>query len=284
VTDLRSNDEVGVLAEAFNAMSRRMAEDIERLQTMNDGLIRTEKLATAGVLAAGVAHEVNNPLASISSLVQILHKHAEDTEDRETLETILGEISRISQILRDLTEFARPSEPRRVPTDLNRVVEACLRLLAVDKRFRRLHVETALAPDLPVVALDGDQMQQVILNLLLNARDAMPEGGDVRVATRLDAEEASIELEVFDTGPGIPQDIRRRIFDPFFTTKAPGAGTGLGLSVCFGIVVAHNGLIQVESAPGAGTSVRVCIPLAQSSADEPAAGAVFVDLEQTQQP
>jgi signal transduction histidine kinase len=278
VTDLRSNDEVGVLAEAFNAMSRRMAEDIQQLQTMNEGLIRTEKLATAGVLAAGVAHEVNNPLASISSLVQILHKHAEDAEDRETLETILGEISRISQILRDLTEFARPSEPRRVPTDLNRIVEACLRLLAVDKRFRQLEVVTSLASDLPLVALDGDQIQQVILNLLLNARDATPDGGTVRVETRLDAESNRIEFEVSDTGLGIPQEVQMRMFDPFFTTKPPGAGTGLGLSVCFGILLAHNGEMHVKSSPGEGTSIRVQIPALPQSAPEPQAHSVGASL------
>jgi two-component system, NtrC family, sensor kinase len=221
------------------------------------------------VLAAGVAHEVNNPLASISSLVQILHKHAEGAGDRETLETILGEISRISQILRDLTEFARPSEPRRVPTDLNRIVEACLRLLAVDKRFRQLEVEMRLTPDLPLVALDGDQIQQVILNLLLNARDATPDGGTVRVATRLDTESNHIEFEVADTGPGIPPEIQLRMFDPFFTTKPPGAGTGLGLSVCMGILMAHDGAIHVESNPGKGTRIRMRIPSLGHAPPEP---------------
>lgn len=259
VTDLDSNDEVGVLAEAFNRMSRRVAADIEHLREINEGLIRTEKLATAGVLAAGVAHEVNNPLASISSLVQVQLKRARDDAERETLETILGEISRISQILSDLTEFARPREPRRTPTVINDVVESCLRLVTVDRRFKRLRVETMLARALPPLAVDPDQMRQVVLNLLLNARDATPEGGVVRVATH--AREEAVELEVADSGAGIPDDVRLQVFDPFFTTKPPGRGTGLGLSVCYGIVTAHGGEIDIESAQGGGTRVTVRLPL-----------------------
>jgi signal transduction histidine kinase len=273
VTDLRSNDEVGVLAEAFNAMSRRVAQDIEQLREINDGLVRTEKLATAGVLAAGVAHEVNNPLASISSLAQILLKRARDADERETLETILGEISRISQILRDLTEFARPAEPKRASADLNRIVEACLRLVAVDRRFKRLRVETALDPDLPPLSADPDQIQQVILNLLLNARDATPEGGRVAVASRADGALGAVQIEVSDTGSGIPLELQLRVFDPFFTTKPPGKGTGLGLSVCYGIVRAHGGTIDVESTPGAGTTVRVRLPLEQVLGAERVLGA-----------
>lgn len=261
VEGLRSNDEIGVLAEAFNAMSLRVATDIEQLGTINEGLVRTEKLATAGVLAAGVAHEVNNPLASISSLVQILRARAASAEDRESLETILGEISRISAILRDLTEFARAPEPRRAPAEINPIVEACLRLVAVDRRFKRLRLEAALAPELPSLLIDADQIQQVMLNLILNAGDATPEGGRIRVASRLEPSVGAVDVEVSDTGDGIPSEIRRRVFDPFFTTKPPGRGTGLGLSVCYGIVSAHGGEIEIESAPGVGTTVRVRLPV-----------------------
>lgn len=261
VAGLTSNDEIGVLADAFNAMSERVAGDIERLQTMNEGLVRTEKLATAGVLAAGVAHEVNNPLASISSLAQTLLKRAETADDRETLETILGEIQRISAILRDLTDFARAPAPRRAPTDLARIVDACLRLVAVDRRFKRLRVETEIESDLPMLMLDPDQMQQVFLNLLLNAGDATPEGGIVRVRAAINGDLGSVDVEVSDTGQGIPDEIQRRVFDPFFTTKPPGRGTGLGLSVCYGIVSAHGGVIDIDSLPGAGTTVRVRLPI-----------------------
>ncbi len=260
VDGLRSNDEIGVLAEAFNAMSLRVAGDIERLGTINEGLVRTEKLATAGVLAAGVAHEVNNPLASISSLVQVLRSRASASDDRETLDTILGEISRISSILRDLTDFARAPAPRRAPAELNPIIEACLRLVAVDRRFKRLQIETDMASDLPSVLVDTDQMQQVFLNLILNAGDATPEGGTIRVASRVDPELGTVDVEVADTGSGIPPDVRRHVFDPFFSTKPPGQGTGLGLSVCYGIVRAHDGTIDIVSEAGRGTSVRVRLP------------------------
>lgn len=261
VDGLRSNDEIGVLAEAFNRMSDRVAGDIEQLQVINDGLIRTEKLATAGVLAAGVAHEVNNPLASISSLAQTLQKRAADAADRETLETILGEISRISSILRDLTDFARAPEPRRAPCDLNRIVEASLRLVAVDRRLKRLDVVSELEADLPSLLLDADQLQQVMMNLLLNAGDSTPEGGRLTVRTRHDRSLGAVEVTVTDTGDGIPPDVIRRVFDPFFTTKPPGHGTGLGLSVCYGIVSAHGGQIDIESPPGGGTAVRIRLPI-----------------------
>lgn len=266
VDGLRSNDEIGVLAEAFNRMSERVAGDIEQLQAINDGLIRTEKLATAGVLAAGVAHEVNNPLASISSLVQSLQKRAADATDRETFETILGEIARISSILRDLTDFARAPEPRRAPCNLNRIVETSLRLAAVDRRLKRLDVVTDLEPELPPLSLDADQIQQVVLNLLLNAGDSTPEGGRLTVRTRHDRELAAVEATVADTGDGIPPDVLRRVFDPFFTTKPPGHGTGLGLSVCYGIVAAHGGQIDIESPPGGGTTVRIRLPVAVTDA------------------
>ena len=260
VEGLRSNDEIGVLAEAFNRMSDRVAGDIEQLQAINDGLIRTEKLATAGVLAAGVAHEVNNPLASISSLAQTLQKRAADASDRETLGTILGEISRISSILRDLTDFARAPEPHRSQCDLNRIVETSLRLVAVDKRLKRLEVVAELEPDLPHLSLDADQMQQVLLNLLLNAGDSTPEGGRLTVRTRHDRSLGAVEATVTDTGDGIPSDVLRRVFDPFFTTKPPGYGTGLGLSVCYGIVTAHGGQIEIESPPDGGATVRILLP------------------------
>lgn len=265
VAEPRSNDEIGVLAETFNEMSRRVAFDVEQLRTINEGLVRTEKLATAGVLAAGVAHEVNNPLASISSLVQVLERRAANASDRETFETILGEISRISAILRDLTDFARAPEPRRTRTELAPIVEACLRLVAVDRRFKRLTIETDLAPDLPSLLVDPDQIRQVFLNLILNAGDAMPDGGRIRVASRFDPALGAVDVTVSDTGSGIVPEIQRQVFDPFFTTKPPGQGTGLGLSVCYGIVAAHGGTIDIESAPGTGTTVSVRLPVVEIS-------------------
>src|SRR5437868_1152315 len=242
--ELESNDEIGVLAGAFNAMSRKLETDIVHIKRMNEVLILAEKFATAGVLAAGVAHEVNNPLAAISSLVQTLLKGEIDQRRREVLSTILAQINRISQILRDLMEFARPKEPCRSPVSLNHIIDYSLRLLMVDKQFKRLNLEKHLDEHLPILDLDRDQMQQVFLNLFLNARDAMPEGGTLSIASRFESESNRVVVEVADTGSGIAPDHLDRIFDPFFTTKPAGKGTGLGLSVCYGIINAHGGELK----------------------------------------
>ncbi|MFN0086314.1 MAG: ATP-binding protein [Blastocatellia bacterium] len=244
-TPLSSNDELGVLASSFNVMSRKMSEDIARLKEINQVMMRTEKLAAAGALATSVAHEVNNPLASISSLVQSLLARDRDERERETLRTILSQITRISNVLRDLMEFARPKAPAMRPTDLNQVLTKSLELAGYDKRFKRLSIRAELAESLPLLPLDADRMQQVFLNLLLNARDAVEEeaeNGEIRISTRL--VEGEVRAEIADNGVGIPPENLPRIFDPFFSTKAKGRGTGLGLSVCQSIVTAHGGRIH----------------------------------------
>jgi signal transduction histidine kinase len=258
--DLHSNDEMGLLAESFNEMSRKMAADIESLRELNEHLIRAEKLAAAGTLAAGVAHEVNNPLASISSLIQILQARELDTETREHLRLVSTQIERITHVLRDMMEFARSRPPQRVPLDLNRVVEASLRLASFDKAFQSLHVTKALDESAPLIPADANQLQQVFLNILLNARDAMPEGGELYLHTRFEREASEMIVEIRDTGAGISPEHAPHIFDPFFTTKAAGAGTGLGLAVSYRIVTAHGGRIEVGPNNGRGTIVRVRLP------------------------
>ncbi|HUQ30969.1 MAG TPA: ATP-binding protein [Pyrinomonadaceae bacterium] len=258
---LESNDEMGLLAASFNEMSRKMAADIEQLRQLNEHLIRTEKLAAAGTLAAGVAHEVNNPLASISSLIQMLQvRHAADAETSEMLRLISAQIARITQVLRDMMDFARTRQPERTPLDINHVIEASLRLASFDKAFQRLKLSTATDPDAPPVNADRDQLQQVFLNLLLNARDAMPEGGEILVTTRYDPLAVEIIIEIRDTGTGIAPEHLQHIFDPFFTTKPTGTGTGLGLAVCYGIITAHDGRIEISTNDGRGTCVRVTLP------------------------
>jgi signal transduction histidine kinase len=243
--DLRkSNDEIGLLANSFNEMSRKMANDIEQLKTLNEQLARAERLAAMGTLAAGVAHEVNNPLASISSLVQMMKKDA-DLDTSEKLSLISVQIERITQVTKDLTNFARVRPAARKNIDINAVVESSIRLASFDSEFQRLDLIRDLADHLPEINADADQLQQVILNLLLNARDAMPNGGVLRVATG--SSESEVYISVEDTGTGIDDTVRKQLFDPFFTTKPAGKGTGLGLAVCYGIVTAHNGRIDVDS-------------------------------------
>jgi signal transduction histidine kinase len=257
--ELRSNDEVGLLAASFNEMSRKMAADIEQLRQLNEHLIRTEKLAAAGTLAAGVAHEVNNPLASISSLLQILQTRPQtDAEAREMLNLMQGQITRITQVLRDLMDFARVRPPERSRLNINETVEAALRLARFDKGFQKIEVTTAYTPCLPQISADAGQLQQVFLNLFLNARDAMPDGGRLRVTTSHDAH--SLAIAISDTGPGIAPEHRAHIFDPFYTTKSAGTGTGLGLAVCYGIINAHGGQIEIAGNNGRGATFRVILP------------------------
>lgn len=262
--ELTSNDELGVLAKSFNSMSQQMAHDIAQLKEINQALMRTEKLATAGTLAAGVAHEVNNPLASISSLVQSLLGRTEQERDRETLRVILTQITRISGVLRSLMEFARPQPPARTATDLNQVLARSIELARFDKGFKQLNVKLVFAPLLPPLLLDADQLQQVFLNLLLNARDAIDESisaggdaGEITVATAV--REQEVVAEISDNGIGIVPENLYRVFDPFFSTKAGGKGTGLGLAVSHSIVAAHGGRISITPKEQ-GTTVTITFP------------------------
>lgn len=269
--DVISNDEIGVLAESFNTMSQKLERDILDLKKMGERLLQTEKLAMAGVLTAGVAHELNNPLASISSLVQIMMERERTPETLEKLKIIFAQINRISNILRDMMEFARPKAPQRVLTGINQIIQNSLRLVRFDKRFQAIRVETDLDPKAPALLLDPAQLEQVFLNLYLNARDAMADGGRLSISSRLDTASQSVIVEVQDSGEGIRADQLHHIFDPFFTTKAPGAGTGLGLSVCHSIIHTHGGQITAESRAGRGTCVRLSFPLTADQNREPAA-------------
>jgi signal transduction histidine kinase len=255
----RSNDEIGLLADSFNDMSRRMAEDIDRLRSMNEQLMRADRLAAMGTLAAGVAHEVNNPLASISSLIQMIRANgSHDEETLEQLNMIASQIVRITRVTRDLTEFARVRPAAREPIEIRSVVDAALRLASFDKAFQHLRVQVSEGPELPLIFGDSDQLQQVFLNLLLNARDAMPDGGQLDIT--IAANDGGVTVSVCDTGPGIDDAVSKKAFDPFFTTKPAGQGTGLGLAVCYGIVTAHGGTIDVSSNAAGGACFFITLP------------------------
>lgn len=265
--DLRkSNDEIGLLAESFNEMSRKMASDIEQLRQLNEQLIRTEKLAAMGTLAAGVAHEVNNPLASISSLIQMMQaKKNLDDENAEKLRLISAQINRITQVTKDMMDFARVRPVAKNTIDVNKIIETSLRLASFDKSFQNLNLKKKLADKLPPIFADSDQLQQVFLNLFLNARDAMPGGGELSIRT-FDSD-GEIKIEIADSGIGIDPKNLKQIFDPFFTTKQTGKGTGLGLAVCYGIVTAHGGKIEVESNGNHGTTFYIQLPADNKSGE-----------------
>ena len=214
---------------------------------MRARLMETERLAAVGELVAGVAHEVNNPLSSISAFAQLMQRDGSLTAaQRESIDVIRSETGRASQVVRDLLAFARRSAPQREPLDLNQVVERTIRLRNYQLTASNVKVELDLSTDIPAVMGDARQLQQVVLNLVTNAIQAMAEvgGGTLTVATRADG--SRVALEVSDTGPGIPGGVRARVFEPFFTTKPEGEGTGLGLSVSYGIVTAHGGTITLS--------------------------------------
>ncbi len=239
----------------------RLAAKVEELTRANralaearESLLRTEKLATVGRLAAGVAHEVGNPLGAIAGYVELARGRvrdgkAEDPDDY--LGRVAAEVQRIDRTVRELLDFARPGGPDLAAIDLAAAVDAALRLARVQARFRDVEIELDLPAGLPRVMADEHGLAQVLLNLLLNAGDAMEGRGALRVSARA-GEGSRVLLEVSDRGPGIAPEDLPRIFDPFFTTKEPGKGTGLGLAISHRIMESFGGEIAVANAPGAG--------------------------------
>jgi signal transduction histidine kinase len=244
-------------------------EDITERANLEEQLRLSEKMAAIGLLAAGVAHEVNTPLTGISSFTQMLLDRADPQDPRtQLLEKIERQTFRAAKIINSLLNLARPSGGEMGPVDLNATVADVLALLEHQFKMSRIQVRRELAP-IPVVVRGVEyKLQQVFLNLLLNARDAMPKGGWVSVMTGVDGEDAIVELT--DTGVGIPAEHLARIYDPFFTTKPEGRGTGLGLSVTYGIVQEHGGTLTCESDTNQGTRFRLVLPLVRRTSAEAA--------------
>jgi signal transduction histidine kinase len=227
--------------------------------------MHSEKLASLGRLAAGVAHEIGNPLTSISTFAQLLREAATDEFAKSSLEVINTHIQRITDIVRRMSTFSRADSLTVRPVQLNDVLNSTLDLMRLDKRMKST-IEIALSQDgcLPLTMIDEGQIAQVFINLILNALDAMPEGGRLSVATRQgrdDQGRESILTEFADTGVGIPREELEKIFDPFYTTKEAGKGTGLGLSLSYDIVKRFKGDIKVESEVGKGTTFTVVLPV-----------------------
>ena len=284
-------DEIGQLAQSFNAMAQEIQEHREHLTRIvdaktaelkqaQDSLVQSEKLASIGLLASGVAHELNNPLTSILMNVRLL---MEDPGDQPALQAELQRIGedtiRCKRIIDDLRDFSRRHELDIVPTDLNRLVRDALRSISRRLEPHGITVSRDFFGPIPLVPCDPARMEQVLANVFVNALQAMPQGGGLTVRTGLRAGFAEISVE--DTGPGVPDEIRSKIFDPFFTTKPHG--TGLGLSIVYRIMEAHGGRVDVEnttqddphaSSPRvAGARVLILLPLGTKSTDiEMAAG------------
>jgi two-component system, NtrC family, sensor kinase len=234
-------------------------DDVTQRERMEEQMSQTEKLTSLGLLAAGVAHEVNTPLAVISNYIQMLAKQMPEGDPRHAIiEKIVKHTFRASEIVNNLLNFSRTGPGELSDVDVNHVVEETLSLVAHPLKTSQIQVVKHLGQSLPRVRGSANKLQQVFLNLFLNARDAMPTGGLLEVRTA--AHNGSVEIEVVDTGNGISREHIHKIFDPFFTTKPGGRGTGLGLSVSYGIIKEHSGKIDVRSTPGRGTSFHVEFP------------------------
>ncbi len=287
---VRSSDEFGRVAGSFNQMTTALEESRRQMQDLVQNLelkvaqrtkqllaakaevAQGEKLASIGVLASGIAHELNNPLTGVLTFTSLMRKKvAEGSEDAEDLDLVIRETKRCASIIKRLLDFAREKVPVKGFYNLNQVIEDTVRFVERPVSLQQIEIKTDLDPTLPQVWGDADLIKQVILNLLVNAQQAIEGKGSISVQSHMLATSVSapsgakavpmVEIVVTDTGCGIPQANLQRIFEPFFTSKEVGKGTGLGLSVSYGIVKAHGGRISAESVVGSGTTFRVCLPI-----------------------
>jgi two-component system NtrC family sensor kinase len=245
----------------------------EELEAAQSQLVHTEKIASLGRMAAGVAHEINNPLAGILIYAELLQRDlAADDVHRENIEVIINQTMRCQQIVHRLLDFSRQSLGEKKLFDVNDIINRCVELISHQAFFHNIKVVRRLDPFLPQIVGDPGQLQQVFTNLLLNAADALNGQGQITVASRPTPAQDGIILTFTDTGCGIPPEIRDKIFEPFFTTKPPGKGTGLGLSIVYGVIQRHGGTISAESPPEDGTTFTITLPL---ESQEPALGNNF---------
>jgi two-component system NtrC family sensor kinase len=299
---VRSTDEFGQVAGSFNIMTtalresqlqlREAASTLEQkvrdrtrqLRAAEAEAAQREKLAAVGLLASGVAHEINNPLTGVLTFSHLLRQKMPDgSAEAEDMDLVIRETKRCASIIRRLLDFARRKTPEMKFTNLNAMIQDVVRFIDRAAHLQDTAIEIDLDPDLPCVWVDEDQMKQVVMNMLVNAQHATERGGSIAIRSRQCPAAAGtdpgaepvdmVEISIIDTGCGIPEQDLQRIFDPFFTSKGVGKGTGLGLSVSHGIVAAHGGSIKVESTVGKGSAFRVYLPIAASPQAQPTATA-----------
>jgi two-component system NtrC family sensor kinase len=257
-SDLKKADDK--LVEWGKTLEQKVHERTEELRNKENQLIQSDKVASLGKLAAGVAHEINSPLTGVLTYSSLLLKAKKEGDpDREDLEVIVNETNRCKKIVKGLLDYARQTAPQKTLCDANEVVDKSIDLISHQATLQSVRIDRKFKPDLPKIMIDVGQVQQVLINILLNAIEAMPQGGTLTVSTGMD--DRMVALRFADTGSGIPEDVLPKIFDPFFTTKEQGRGTGLGLSVSFGIIERHRGKLEVKSKVGKGTTFTVKLPL-----------------------
>ncbi len=292
--DIHSSEELADLAKSFNVMRERLKEAMAELNELNQGLetkvrertsqleaaqrklIQADRLASLGQLAASVAHEINNPISGVLNLSMLMQRIIRDSgipaerlpEFRKYLSQVAAETSRAGRIVADLLAFSRRSKPAAAEADLNKIVDTTLSLVDHKLKLINIEIEKDLATQLPTIVCDASQIQQVVINLVLNAAESMTGKPRGRVTVRTHRTEEGLVLEVEDNGEGIARENLSKIFDPFFTTKEEGKGVGLGLAVVYGIVKSHGGDVEVDSTPKVGTVFRVTLPLVSDESKE----------------
>lgn len=256
--DVKSKDELGRLGGYFNEMLNKIEQARDKQRVLQQQVANAEKLASLGRLAAGVAHEINNPLTGVLTSGHILLKKTpEDAPEKEDLEVIVKETTRCRKIIKGLLDFARQTKPEMRLSSINEIIEESLSLVENQASFRNIKIIKELAQSLPLISVDADQIRQVFINIILNAQEAMPKGGVLTISSS--QKDKFIEVKFIDTGCGILKENMDKLFDPFFSTKE--GGTGLGLAVSYGIIEKHQGSIEVKSELGKGTAVIVKLPV-----------------------
>jgi two-component system NtrC family sensor kinase len=284
--EIHSQDEIGQLAAAFNQMTeklkaankelvdwgttleKKVAERTKELVEMQARLIQSEKLASLGKLAAGIAHEINNPLGGVLIYTHLLLEDTDkDSGQYENLKKIVKETTRCKDIVKGLLEFSRPKEPEMVPTDIHEAINRALAIFEPQALFQNIQVQKEFS-EVPRIIADSSQLQQVFTNIIANAAEAMAGSGILTIRTSLEKQTGRIKIELSDTGHGIKPENMTRLFEPFFTTKEVGKGTGLGLAISYGIVQKHQGSIEVRSEIGKGTTFTVILPVKRNLSGE----------------
>jgi signal transduction histidine kinase len=261
-----SGDEIGELAAAFGRMTDSLRNNVTQLERTQAQLVQSEKLASIGEMSAAVAHGLRNPLASLRAAAQLVRRHPDSPAASETLEAIIEEVDRLDRRISHLLSFSRPAPFNPMPERVDRLVEALLPAFAEPLREQGVELRLELAPDLPEVRVDPMQMEQVLLELVSNALDAMPSGGTLRLSAQASdglGPAAEVVVEVADTGGGIPAQVLPSVCEPFFTTREEG--TGLGLAIAKRFVEQNGGRLEIDSNPGAGTAVRVHLPTGETA-------------------
>lgn len=278
--EVNSKDEIGYLAESFNQMTedlksanqkliewgktleKKVEERTKELTKMQAHLFQSEKLASLGKLSAGIAHEINNPLGGVLIYSHLLLEDTDKSSPHyENLKKIVKETSRCKDIVKGLLEFARPKDPEMSLIDINKLVDKSLSIIEGQALFQNITIEKRYSSDLSKIIADSGQLQQVFMNIILNAAESMDGNGSLILFTSLDEDSKNISIKFTDTGQGIKEEDKKRLFEPFFSTKEVGKGTGLGLAISYSIIQKHNGVIEVHSELGKGSTFTVKLPV-----------------------